>query len=40
MEYDIYPCDFMPNGECPKCCKDCANCQGWYFGNFDDEVEE
>ena len=39
MEYDVYPCDFTPDGECPKRCKDCANCWGWNYENYADEPE-
>jgi hypothetical protein len=37
MNYEVYPCDLDPLGECPKRRQDCAHCQGW---NFPPEAEE
>jgi len=39
MVYEVYPCDLDPMGECPKRCKDCANCVGWNFPPDADEDE-
>ena len=38
MAYDIYPCDLDPFGGCPKKCKDCANCVGWYESEADEQI--
>ena len=36
-KYDIYPCDLDPMGECPKRCRDCANCIGWHYPDEEEE---
>lgn len=44
MNYEYYPCDCSPTGECPKACMDCANCQPLCYSDecigFDVEPEE
>ncbi len=39
MNYEIYPCDLDPMGECPKRRQDCANCKGWNFPPDADEED-
>lgn len=39
MQYDIYPCDLDPFGECPKKHQDCKHCIGYYYPIEEDEED-